>query len=181
MNQNKKILFYVAGVIIIIVLGGFGYFFIQRYVLSGTPSEVGQNISNEDSDKNTREIEQLRQEVEDLKSKQSQSQNSCSPPATQQKEDSVVADPDIDDFLTAVGQLICFNPDNNEKNIGSGFLWRESNTFSVFTNRHVFEGKKNCLFVINHTPTDQKRWGTYYLDVSTYYQWNSRTDFGFFI
>jgi len=181
MNQRKKILFYVAGTIVVVILGGLGYFFIQKYALSRIPLEVGQNISNEGSEKNTKEIEQLRKEIEELKNKQAQSQNSYSPPTTQPEKDSATTDDlDIDGFLTAVGQLNCFSPNDSGKSVGSGFLWREGDNFLVFTNRHVFEGKKNCFFIVNQTPSDLKRWGIYYLDVSTYYQWNSATDFGFF-
>lgn len=184
MNPRKTILFYTAGAIAVVAISGLTYFFIQKYTLSRTPLEIKQNIDNETNATTTKEIDQLKKEVEKLKNKQAQSQaqNSYLLPTTQPKKDNTtIGNLDINSFLTAVGQLNCFSPNNSETSSGSGFLWKENNNFLIFTNRHVFEGKKSCFFTINQTPNDLKRWGIYYLkDVSTYYRWNSETDFGFF-
>lgn len=185
-NENQKgfiqMPLLMAIIVGVLILGSGGYFGIKQYHKYQLGKNEKEMAAQKVEEQKKSEIESLRKEVEELKDKQVQSQTQSSrfPTPQPEKSNGLASNLDIDNFLTAVGQLTCFNQNSNEKSIGSAFLWKKNGNFLVFTNKHVFEGKKNCLFVINQTLSDSKRWGVYYLDVSHYYNWNSATDFGFF-
>lgn len=83
MSRKKTLLFYIAGTVIMIILGGSTYFLLQKYISFRVSYELKRN--NEANTVNTQEVVQPKKEIKKSKNKQTQTltQKSYSTPETQ--------------------------------------------------------------------------------------------------
>jgi S1-C subfamily serine protease len=176
--KTSIILAIIAG---ILILGGVSYFSF-RYV-ENKPTEIPQITTIQaTSTSDTSEIDQLKQEVEQLKTQVGTTPTSTPKPSsnTNTTVSQDISAADLQPYLDTVGVVNCFDADNNEQ-IGTAVLYKNG---ELLTNWHVIDGMETCLFVndkfINpkYTPTSNNyRPGAYILDLTNAYRPDEQLDF----
>lgn len=166
----------------ILVLGGAGYFGwkqIKNHPVENTSQTPANSANSGTTTPPASEIDQLKQEVEDLK-KQVKSNQASNQKATNANISQDLSSSDIQPYLDTVGVVTCFDTDNNEY-VGTAILYK---TGQLLTNWHVVSGMDTCLFVNDKFMNPKYevngmsyRSGAYILDLANAYKPNAERDF----
>lgn len=164
----------------IFVLGGGGYLGVWQYKIYKAKKIKEVDIIKQVQEKNNFEqqaqdveIEKLKKEVESLKNQKLQTIIKEVPDLVAQTQE--IKSSEFNPYLTGVGEITCYG---NIQKSGSASIWNLGGSmgYVALTNAHVILGDGNCNLNIGDSPTDSKHSGSYSLDKTQVYSWNSDTD-----